>query len=367
MARSLVMDADGMIRAGNGTLEAARAAGITEAIVVETDGTQLVVVKRPDWSTEKALAYALSDNRTGELSEWDADALAASLAELGKMDFKFDACMEFDFDGLTEDLIKVREHERRREVVQDKTPDAPKKAITKTGDVWKLGRHRVLCGDVIRDVPKIRPEKGFDLLLTDPPYCSGGFQEAGKKAGSVGTRGSELIHNDQLSTRGYQALMKAALGEVNSGVVYIFTDWRMWVNLYDVVESNGYGVRNMIVWDKGSPGMGRGWRHQHELIMCGSRVSVPFDPKKAQGNVIQAKRTGNVNHATEKPVELIAKILEVTDMAQTVCDPFLGSGTTLIAAEQLERTCYGIEISPAYCDVVVQRWQNLTGEKATRG
>ena len=205
----------------------------------------------------------------------------------------------------------------------DAVPDERATDIQR-GDLFALGDHRLLCGDSRNadDVARVMDGAKLDMLLTDPPYCSGGFQEAGKKAGSIGTRGDEMIANDTLSTRGYTALIKSILIAWNTAVVYLFTDWRMWVNLFDVTESSGYGVRAMVVWDKGTPGMGRGWRSQHELILCGTRVAMPFDMHKAQGNVIQSKRTGNVHHATEKPVDLLVKILTVTDICETVGDPF---------------------------------------------
>jgi DNA modification methylase len=103
----------------------------------------------------------------------------------------------------------------------------------------------------------------MDMLLTDPPYCSGGFQERGKAAGSVGTRGTEMIANDTLSTRGYMALIKATIPPLAAGVVYVFTDWRMWINLFDVIESSGYGIRNMIVWDKGTDRRAGGPNRRH--------------------------------------------------------------------------------------------------------
>ena len=237
---------------------------------------------------------------------------------------------------------------------------------SKRGQVFALGDHRLMCGDATNaeDVTQVTDGDKPQMVLTDPPYCSGGFQEAGKKQGSVGTRGEEMITNDVLSTRGYIALMSRVLGNSGAGLVYVFTDWRMWVTLFDVTESNGYGVRAMVVWDKGSPGMGRGWRSQHELILCGSKVTQPFDPHKAQGNVIQAKRTGNIQHATEKPVDLIVTILEVSDICETVYDPFVGSGTTIIAAEKLGRRCYAMEIEPRYVDVAIRRWEDFTGQKA---
>jgi hypothetical protein len=139
----------------------------------------------------------------------------------------------------------------------------------------------------------------------------------------------------------------------------------MWVNLFDATESCGFGVRAMVVWDKGTPGMGVGWRSQHELIMVASRVAQPFDPKKAQGNVLQCKRTGNVYHPTEKPVDLLARVLEVSDMARTVGEPFTGSGTTLIACERIGgRRCLAMELDPTFAQVTIDRWEAFTGRRA---
>ena len=149
--------------------------------------------------------------------------------------------------------------------------------------------------------------------------------------------------------------------------LYCFTDWRMWLNLFDVVESENYGVRSMIVWDKGTPGMGRGWRSQHELIMWATKVKPPFKKKvSAVGNVIQAQRTGNTHHATQKPVSLVWELIKNTTFAQVIYDPFAGSGTTILAAEQNDRRCLATDLDPAYCDVVVERWEDFTGLKAKR-
>ena len=243
----------------------------------------------------------------------------------------------------------------------DRAEELREKWQTERGQVWEVGRHRLMCGDGTQsgDVKILQNGNRVRLLVADPPYCSGGFEEAGKKSGSVGTRGTELIHNDQLSTRGYQALIKAVLSEAEASLVYLFTDWRMWVNLFDCVESSGLGVRAMIVWDKGTPGMGRGWRRQHELILCGAAETAPFDPQQAVGNVIQSKRTGNKLHATEKPVDVIDTILTVSDIHQEVYDPFLGSGTTMVAAEQLGRICYGMEIEPKYVAVTLERMAGM--------
>ena len=237
------------------------------------------------------------------------------------------------------------------------------------GDVWQLGQHRLVCGDstIKSDVQKLFNGNQPFCIVTDPPYCSGGFQESGKKSGSIGTRETITIANDTLSTRGYMALIKSVLSVAGDvAIAYIFTDWRMFINLFDVVESSGFGVRNMIVWDKGTPGMGVGWRSQHEIVLMASRSAIKFNPHKACGNVISCQRTGNLWHPTEKPVELISKIVDVTDFAKIIYDPFGGSGTTLIACEQLGRECFVMELDPHYCDVIIDRWEQFTGKKAKR-
>lgn len=351
----IVNDRTGTLVGGHQRIKAAKDLGLKDVPVVSVN---------LDEGEEKALNVAL--NKIS--GEWDLELLR------GVLDDVVAEGLDLSLTGFTEEEWSAMSGTPAGTAGltdPDEVPELPEQAetITQPGDLWLLGDHRLLCGDSTKaeDVARVMDGKVADLLLSDPPYCSGGFQEAGKKSGSIGTRGKQKIANDTLSTRGYMSLMKCAIGHFGGGVSYVFTDWRMWINLFDVMESSGFGVRQMIVWDKGTPGMGVGWRSQHELIMAGMRVSQPFDPKKAQGNVINCKRTGNPNHPTEKPVELLATILNVTDMAESVYDPFLGSGTTLIAAEQLGRKCYGLEISPQYCDVIVRRWEQFTGRKATRG
>jgi DNA modification methylase len=204
------------------------------------------------------------------------------------------------------------------------------------------------CREILPTLPKV------DLVLTDPPYSSGGFQEAGKSVGSIGTRTSDTIQLDNLSTRGYERLMREVLRHCNQAdEIFMFTDWRMWIPAFDAVESAGWRVRNMIVWDKMQMGMGMPWRNQHELIVYGKRTSAKIMDGK-RGNVIRATRSGNEHHPTEKPVELIAVLLGNTDSDLTV-DPFMGSGTTLRAAKDLGRKAIGIEIEEKYCEIAVKR------------
>ena len=225
-----------------------------------------------------------------------------------------------------------------------------------------------MCGDSTSEKDKAALLDGDmpQILLTDPPYCSGGFQESGKGVGSIGTDrkgGNPTIANDTLSTRGYQSLMRNVLDNITPLVAYIFTDWRMWINLFDVTEAAGFGVRSMIVWNKKTPGMGQGWRAQHELIMYGQRCKAKWDNHKGYGNVLEISRSGNELHPTQKPVELIEMLLDNTAWLEGVYDPFAGSGTTLIAAEAKGQKAYCMELTPAYTDTIVKRWIKATGSQ----
>jgi len=348
----IIVTPDYTIIAGHARLIAAQQLGLTD-----------FPVRIFDFTKEEAEAYMIADNKLAEGSEWIDSILVDLFSELELKQF------DLELTGYDTSEISSLRYAAGEPIEEDFDVDAALSEVEGRairGDVWQLGKHRLMCGDctTISAVNNLINGEKIGMILTDPPYCSGGFQEAGKASGSVGTRGTEMVANDTLSTRGYQALMKQALSACQCGICYIFTDWRMWINLFDLVESCGFGVRNMIVWDKGTPGMGAGWRMQHELIMCAIKVKSPFNPKKAVGNVIQCKRTGNINHPTEKPVELLAKVIDVTDMVRTVYDPFCGSGSTLIACEQTGRTCYMMEIDPHYCDVILKRWEDYTGNTA---
>lgn len=316
-------------------------------------------------SEEAELADLVADNRLAELAEIDDTLLAAIMAGLDESEFDTDLT-GYDAEMTAALLAGLSEESTIDEERADEVPEPPAEPVTRRGDVWQIGRHRLMCGDSTLDasVKTLFAGKQPVCIVTDPPYCSGGFQEAGKKAGSIGTRDNIMIANDTLSTRGYMALIKNVLACAgNMGIAYVFTDWRMYINLFDCCESSGFGVRNMIVWDKGSPGMGVGWRAQHEICVMASRTAQKLNPRKAQGNVITCGRTGNINHPTEKPVELIRKIIAVTDFADDIYDPFGGSGTTLLACELEGRNCFMMELEPAYCDVIVKRYAGVTGKR----
>ena len=338
-------------------------------LTAELEELKEVPVEYQNYESDEAeLADLTADNRIAELAEMDSKMLADIFADIdtGAIDFELSGYSEEEYGELASALSEAVHNE-----VND--PDAviepPADPISKRGDIWILGgRHRVMCGDSTSEKDKAALLDGNmpQILLTDPPYCSGGFQESGKGVGSIGTDrkgGNPTIANDTLSTRGYQSLMRNVLDNISPLVAYIFTDWRMWINLFDVTEAAGFGVRNMIVWNKKTPGMGQGWRTQHELIMYGQRTKAKWDNHKGYGNVLEISRSGNELHPTQKPVELIEMLLDNTEWLEGVYDPFGGSGTTLIASEIKGQKSFLMELTPGYTDTIVKRWIKSTGSK----
>ena len=328
----------------------------------DLDPDQLLPVLVTDLDGEEAGKVLATLDPITAMADMDSNALARLIA---------DAAPPVDLAAMFPDvdIAGILAPEPEALTDPDDVPELPSEPVTKRGDVWMLGRHRLMCGDatVAADVERLLTGAKMDAILTDPPYSSGGFQESGRSTGSVGRRAAYKIPNDRLSTRGYQALIKGVLALAAASVVYVFTDWRMWVNLFDVVESSGYGVRSMIVWNKEFPGMGVGWRSQHELIMCATRENGMWSKHQgAQGNVITLRREPSLEHPTMKPVALLDTVLETTPFAETVYDPFVGSGTTIIAAERQGRACWAMEIDPGYVDASVKRWEDYTGGQARR-
>lgn len=353
----------GFIVKGHGRLLAARMAGLTHA-----------PVDYQEYSTEaEEYADLVADNRLAELSEID-NAMLVNIfqdIDLSELPAELTGYTEDEIGDLTAALAEELESDVD-EKEEDNILEEALEVITKPGDIWIVGRHRVMCGDSTNPEHRDKLFNGDmpEILLTDPPYCSGGFQESGKKGGSIGTdtkfkwdQGTPMIANDTLSTRGFQALVKQAINGTPCTIAYIFMDWRMWIYLFDLVEGSGFGVRNMIVWNKNSIGMGVGWRTKHELIMFGLKTKPNFDKRKGYGNVLDCKRSLNPFHPTQKPVELIEMILDNTAWAKGVYDPFGGSGTTLIAAEKKNQEAYIMELEPKYVDTIVRRYILATGKK----
>lgn len=255
-----------------------------------------------------------------------------------------------------------------KEVLEDEVPEPPVDPITKPGDLWILGDHRVLCGDSTKaeDVGRLMDRSRADLMLTDPPY---NVDYTGK------TKDAMKVANDSMGDADFRKFLntclKAGFDVMKPGAsFYIFHADSEGYNFRGAVKDCAQVVRQCLVWVKNTLVMGRQDYHwQHEPCLYGWKegASHGWYSDRKQTTLLRFDRPSrSEDHPTMKPVALFAYLVGNSTAPQGIAyDPFLGSGTTLIAAEQLGRKCYGMEISPAYCDVIVQRWEKLTGKTAT--
>jgi ParB-like chromosome segregation protein Spo0J len=311
-------------------------------------------------------AYVLADNRIALSSGWDEAMLANELSDLHADEFDL-SVLGFDADELTAlmDLDSLGGEAAAGEVVEDEVPEPPADPITKPGDLWILGSHRLLCGDSRKaaDVSRLMAGDTAAAVLSDPPY---GVSYVGK------TKDALEVHNDGRETLG--PLLKESLGLASGhchagGIWYIAAPPGPQFLEFAVVLTDMGIWRQTLVWAKQSLVMGHSdYHYQHEAIFYGWKPGAAHKapPDRKQTTLWHYDRpTSSREHPTMKPVALFAKMIEnSTTVGSLIYEPFGGSGTTLIAAEQLNRKCYGMEISPAYCDVIVKRWENLTGKTA---
>ena len=331
----IVVDRDGVIVIGHCRALAAKKLGMEEVPCVCVD----------DLTPEQADALRLVDNKSNE-SDWDFDLLADELPGLD--------LSAFDFDwGLPED--------QQEEVIEDMAPavDEENDPVAKSGDIWKLGEHRLMCGDStsIDAVEALMGGQMADMVFTDPPYgysYQSNMREKSKKF--------DVLENDDKILDFFPNIRL-----VCNGFVFICTTWKVldkWLPLF----KQYHDLTNMIIWDKGGGGIGdlkHTFSTDYEVILCSNN-----------GREIKGERIGSVwnipkdsankyAHPTQKPVKLSEfAIRNTTERGGTVLDLFGGSGSTLIACEQLDRRCCMMELDPRYCDVIIKRWEQFTGEKA---
>jgi len=345
--RPVLVNPKGIIIAGNGTVMAAKALGWDHINIVRTD-----------LEGSEATAYAIADNRTAELAEWDEEALAQQLAALQIEDeelMKAAGFTEAEMQQLKGATVEVQE---------DEVPEPPADPITKPGDLWLLGKHRLLCGDSTKaeDVERLMAGAKAGIVFTDPPYGIE-FQSNFRTK----TPQFEKIANDDRVLDIAPVLLNIMSG---NSAAYVCTRWDVYHEWQKRLQS--FAIKNCVVWYKRGGGLGdldNCYLPNHEFIIVAHNGTAPLRGKR-HADVWEIGRDSVTayDHPTQKPVGLPALAIEShSDAGCVVADLFLGSGTTLIAAEQLGRKCYGMEISPAYCDVVVKRWETLTGQKAKRG
>jgi DNA modification methylase len=325
-------------------------------------------------------AYRLMDNRSTENSEWDLELLEAEMAGLvGELDLALTGFSERELAKLLAASAPVDEDELPL------VPDAP---VTRAGDLWLMGEHRLLCGDctVGADVERLMDGRRAGLMNTDPPYGVSlrleDNHDASNSAKGVDKtyRHFEAIMGDDLDGPKLQEFLESAF----SVAIPVLCDDAAWY-LWHAQLSQGFFaaaaaaaaqllVHRQIIWVKPHFVFGRGDYHwQHELCFYGWRKGnrPPFLGERNQSTTWVLEEGGGTirkdqSHPTQKPVELFRRpILNHLKPGELCYEPFAGSGSQFIAAEELERACYGLEIMPTYCDVIVQRWQNFTGKTAT--
>jgi DNA modification methylase len=322
-----------------------------------------VPVRFLDISEREAHLLALADNRLGELAEWDSPELATILASYDLGDQILAGWTEKD----------LRELERAvssdEDLPDDPVPEPPKKPVTKPGDLWTLGKHRLVCGDSTdsKAVALARAKLAPFLMVTDPPYGVDYDPEWRKRAGLNNSDRMGKVEND--SQASWTPAWKLSVADV----AYVWCGGLTSDVVARDLDAAGYVRRSLICWKKPAIVIGRGHYHwQHESCWYAVREgkSSKWCGDRTQSTVWEiARKDGSDEtiHSTQKPVECMARPIRNHGVkGDVVYDPFCGSGTTLIAAEHLERVCVALELKPAYCDVIVERWQKLTGGKASR-
>jgi DNA modification methylase len=341
-ARSIVIDEDGRILAGNGTVEGAKKAGITNVRIIEAEGDELIAVRRTGLSEDEKVGLALADNRSSDLSEWDNEMLR-QLSE------EHDLTPWFEDDELLAEVLDAVEGKTD----PDDVPEPPEEPITKPGDLWILGNHRLLCGDStdVLAVERLMDGKKADMVFTDPPYNIG-YQDMGAKF--------EKIANDKMSDEEFLDFLRSTV--MPCEVMYVCCSWQYAHLFKQAMADLAKPAKAMIVWDKVNPAQNLDlYYKQHEIIF----YHGPFGGQSTvRGDVWQLKRQRNTLHPTMKPIELIEMALEDHPKRRLVFDGFGGSGSTLIACEKTGRQARLMELDPAYCDVIVKRWEDFTGKKA---
>jgi DNA modification methylase len=376
----ILIDRDENVLAGHGRVAAALKRGLGEIPVIRLEHLTAV----------QARAFAIADNRLSETSTWDDRLLGEILRDL--------AAVELDFD-LEATGFSMGEIDLRIEGLSVSTGNGPDPAdqlpeiadqppVSRSGDLWQLGRHRILCGDALEPGSFDALMQGVraQVVFTDPPY---NVPIAGFVSGKGRVRHREFpMASGEMTTARFTRFLTTVLQllarhSTAGSLHFLCMDWRHQFELLTAAEAVYSELKNLCVWVKDNAGMGSLYRSQHELIFVFKNGKAPHRNNVELGqhgrnrtNVWHYPHVGNFGrigeegnlaalHPTVKPVGLIADaILDCSARGDVVLDPFLGSGSTLIAAERVGRPCYGIELDPLYVDTAIRRWQHFTGESA---
>lgn len=336
----ILIDKDNGIIAGHGRMAAARKLNLTEVPCIRLEHL----------SETQRKAYILADNRIAMNSGWEADLLSVEMAELKDLGINLES-LGFDSDEIDALLNKIEPTAGLTD--EDEAPEVQEQAVTKPGDIWVMGNHRLMCGDStsIDAVDKLMAGQKADMVFTDPPYNID-YQGVKDKR--------DKIANDKMSDEDFLDFLRQSL--MPCEVMYVCCSWQYAHLFKQAMQDLDRPAKAMIVWDKVNPAQHLDlYFKQHEIIF----YHGPFGGNKTvRGDVWQLKRQKNTVHPTMKPIELIELALQDHPSKKIVYDSFGGSGTTLIAAEKNGRISRLMELDPKYCDVIVKRWQQFTGKKA---
>ena len=349
----IVVDADGVIVAGHTRFRAAQRLGLaTVPVHVATDLT-------PD----EVRAYRLADNKTAELASWDDAMLSIELDALRGAGIDW-TLLGFD----EEELAKLLAPAGTEGLTDpDAVPEKPADPITKPGDLWLLGKHRLLCGDSTSatDVARLLDGAVPALMVTDPPYGVEYDPEWRMDAGLTGNtaRMGKVMNDDRADWTEAWKLFPGDVAYVYHAGVFAST-------VQQSLERAGFAIRAQIIWAKDRLALSRGDYHwQHEpcwyAVREGGKGHRTDDRTQTTLWSIPARDDAGHGHGTQKPVECMERPVR-NHLADTVYEPFAGSGTTVIACERTGRACIAMELDPGYCDVIVRRWEEFTGRKAER-
>jgi DNA modification methylase len=354
----VLLDKNNEIIAGHGRVLASKKMGIKK----------VPCIRLSHLTEQQKRAYVIADNQLALNAGWDENILSLEIGELSDNDFDISL---LGFNDLELNGYLLKEFEGLTD--EDEVPEPPVEPVTKLGDIWKLGNHRLMCGDstMVDNLDKLCPEQA-DMIFTDPPYgmaYGGGRAEGSTKKGAL-VKAHGMIKNDNLKNDDLTNLVKdsliATLLKTKKGcATYICFIWRTYTEFNKAIKEAGIKIKNCIVWDKKSIGLGQSnYRPQHEFIFYGGEN---WYGDKSQSDVWYSSRgdTGKYVHPTQKPIELIIKAINNSSKNEDVIiDCFGGSGSTVIACEKTNRKARLMELDPKYCDVIVKRWENFTGKKA---
>lgn len=372
----IAIDENNVIIEGHGRVMAVRELGYEEVPCIRL--SHLTEVQK-----EK---YRIAHNKLTMNSGMDVEMLSEiihelqesgeSLSGLGFTEDELDLLIDEAIESIEYDTGGLKrkegvEPEEEIEIEEDEVPEVDEEAepITKLGDIWELGNHRLMCGDSTKqeDVERLMDGVKADMCVTDPPY---------NVAYEGGTEDALTIQNDDMSSDEFLEFLTSAFERVvdvlkEGGAFYVWFASREHVNFETALNQAGLVVRQELIWVKSSLVLGRQdyqWKHEPCLYGWKDGASHNWYSDRSQTTVLEFdKPSRNGEHPTMKPVELIAyQIRNSSKKDNVVLDLFGGSGTTLIACEQLNRRCRMMELDPKYCDVIIKRWETLTGRKAVK-